>query len=73
MPSAKWEKMAADYEALITSGQLKPGERLPSASQLCEMYGVSTIVVRNAMLHLKAKGLVTGVPGVAVFVAEDPK
>jgi DNA-binding GntR family transcriptional regulator len=35
------------------------------------MYGVSTIVVRNAMLHLKAKGLVTGVPGVATFVAEN--
>ncbi len=73
MAAPKWKILADDIDAQIVSGQLKPGDRLLSTSQLCEKYGVSTIVVRNAMLHLKAKGLVTGVPGVAVFVAEDPK
>ncbi|MEE6260757.1 hypothetical protein [Plantactinospora sonchi] len=31
---------------------------------------MSSIVVRNAMITLKAEGLVVGVPGVGVFVAE---
>ena len=72
MASPKWKVLAEDIESQIESGQLKPGDRLPSTSQLCEKYRVSTIVVRNAMLHLKAKGRVAGVPGVATFVAEDP-
>jgi len=72
MASSKWKVMVDDIESQIESGRLKPGDKLPSTSQLCEKYSVSTIVVRNAMLHLKAKGRVTGVPGVATFVAEDP-
>ena len=51
-------------------GELSPGDKLPSTSQLCQIHGVSAIVVRNAMISLKAEGLVVGVPGVGVYVAE---
>ncbi|MEU5939777.1 winged helix-turn-helix domain-containing protein [Micromonospora sp. NPDC047548] len=69
-PSPKWVELAEHIRKQIASGELPPGEKLPSTSQLCQIHGVSAIVVRNAMLTLKAEGLVVGVPGVGVFVAE---
>jgi GntR family transcriptional regulator len=69
-PSAKWTQLAAHIRGQIESGELSPGEKLPSTSQLCQIHGVSSIVVRNAMLTLKAEGLVVGLPGVGVFVSE---
>lgn len=72
MPQSKWQALAADIRAKIASGVWQPGDRLPSTSQLCAEYEVSAIVVRNAMISLRAEGLVEGVPGVGVFVAERP-
>ncbi|MFD2766042.1 GntR family transcriptional regulator [Micromonospora eburnea] len=37
---------------------------------LCQEHGVSTIVVRQAIFALRTEGLVEGVKGVGVFVAE---
>ncbi|MEQ4306176.1 winged helix-turn-helix domain-containing protein [Plantactinospora sp. B6F1] len=70
-PSPKWVELAEHIRTQIESGELSPGDKLPSTSQLCQIYGVSSIVVRNAMLTLKAEGLVVGVPGVGVYVAES--
>lgn len=70
MPSPKWVELADRIREQIKSGELAPGDKLPSTSQLCQIYGVSSIVVRNAMITLKAEGLVVGVPGVGVFVAD---
>lgn len=64
--------VAHDLGDQIMRGRLKPGERLPMTAQLCATYGVSALAVRNAMLGLKASGLVTGVPGVGVFVSVRP-
>ncbi|MFK3982181.1 winged helix-turn-helix domain-containing protein [Micromonospora sp. NPDC050397] len=69
-PSAKWVELAGYIRKQIESGELVPGAKLPSTSQLCQQHNVSAIVVRNAMISLKAEGLVVGVPGVGVFVAE---
>lgn len=71
MVAAKWVMLADDIREKIKSGHYQPGDRLPSTSQLCAQYGISAIVVRNAMLTLKAEGFVKGVPGVATFVAEE--
>lgn len=72
MPQAKWQALADHIRAQIASGELAPGDRLPSTAELCRTHGVSAIVVRNAMIALKAEGLVEGVPGVGVYVAERP-
>lgn len=68
MAGPKWTRLADDIRAQITSGQLKPGDKLPSSTQLQAQYEVTSIVVRNAMIALKAEGLVEGVPGVGVYV-----
>ncbi|WP_117211456.1 winged helix-turn-helix domain-containing protein [Allorhizocola rhizosphaerae] len=65
---SKFEKLAADIRQQIRTGQLKPGDRLPSISRLREIYGVSYGTIRSAMLVLKAESLIIGHPGEAVYV-----
>jgi GntR family transcriptional regulator len=72
MPVSKTQQIINDYRDKITSGELKPGDRLPSAAELRVEYGVSITVVRYAVGWLKAAGLAVGVPGVGVFVADQP-
>ncbi len=68
MVTSKTRAVIDNITRQIEDGVLKPGDRLPSAVQLCEQYEVSITVVRDAVLWLKARGLVQGVPGVGVFV-----
>ena len=71
MARSKTQQVIDDVTAQIASGQLKPGDRLPSTAELRAHYDVSITVVRNAMQWLKAKGLVEGLSGVGVFVVEQ--
>lgn len=41
----------------ICSGRFKPGEVLPSEMELCEQFGISRIVIREAVKSLAAKGM----------------
>jgi GntR family transcriptional repressor for pyruvate dehydrogenase complex len=56
----------------IVAGQLAEGERLPSEAQLCEMFGVSRPVVREALQRLRADGLVLARQGSGTFVMARP-
>lgn len=64
----KWVKLADHIRAQIASGELAPGDKLPSTSQLRADHGVSAGVVNHVMIVLKAEGLVEGVHGLGVFV-----
>ncbi|MEO3929963.1 winged helix-turn-helix domain-containing protein [Micromonosporaceae bacterium B7E4] len=68
MPAPKYERVADAIREQIRSGQLKPGDKLPSISQLEKQYAVSYGSIRGAMLVLKAEGLVEGRPGDGVYV-----
>jgi len=52
----------------IKSGELKPGDRMPSVTDLAETYNVSPITARRALAKLKEMGLTDTVPGYATFV-----
>ena len=52
----------------IKSGELKPGDRVPSATELVETYNVSHSTARRALAKLKDMGLTDTVPGYATFV-----
>jgi len=65
----KSDRVAAELERRILSGQLEPGERLPTESELCELLGVSRSVIRDAIRSLVARGLVTVRQGHGMTVA----
>ncbi|GHJ06692.1 hypothetical protein TPA0907_10590 [Micromonospora humidisoli] len=66
----KWQQLADRIRGQIESGELAPGDQLPSTIQLKTEHGVSTTVVRQAILVLQTQGWVQGVHGLGVFVAE---
>jgi GntR family transcriptional regulator len=65
-----YERIANEIRGQIRSGRLKPGDKLPSTSELCAQYEVSTQVIRSAMLVLRAEGLVEGHQGRGVYVRD---
>ena len=52
----------------IRSGELKPGDRVPSVTELVKTYNVSYSTARRALAKLKEMGLTDTVPGYATFV-----
>lgn len=56
--------------ALISSGRLRAGERLPSFRRLSEWAGVNVNTVRAVYAGLEAEGLVVSRQGQGTFVAE---
>jgi GntR family transcriptional repressor for pyruvate dehydrogenase complex len=52
----------------IRSGAIAAGEKLPTEQELIQSSGVSRAVVREALVALKAQGLVDPRQGVGVFV-----
>ncbi|WP_434404278.1 GntR family transcriptional regulator [Streptomyces sp. NBC_01353] len=67
MPSLR-HTIADDLRTQITTGLLKPGERLPSEPQLATRYKVSTATLRNALALLQAEGLIEKIHGKGNFV-----
>ncbi|WP_246837661.1 FadR/GntR family transcriptional regulator [Salinicola sp. MH3R3-1] len=61
-------QIARQLEALITQGRISVGDKLPTESQLCDMFGVSRTAVREAIAHLKSMGLVETRRGIGTRV-----
>ncbi len=47
----------------IASGELPPGSLLPSERDLCEEFGVGRPTVREAVIHLESRGLLSSAAG----------
>ena len=58
---------------LITSGRLKPGDRLPAERQLAQTFSVSRSAVREAIRALESLGIVVARAGEGTFVATPPE
>lgn len=55
--------------ALIATGQLEAGEKMPSVRRLAEWAGVNLNTIRAVYSHLEGEGLVTSRQGQGTFVA----
>ncbi|PWU59456.1 GntR family transcriptional regulator [Micromonospora globispora] len=62
--------IAADITAKITAGEYESGAKLPSYSQLADLYSVSFSTAARAVALLRDRGIVIGAPGRGIFVAE---
>lgn len=71
MPKQRYEQVADDLKRQIEEGRYPPGAKLPSRTELSQMYEVSDTVVDKAMMLLRRDGLTETLPGVGVFVKES--
>lgn len=54
-----YEQVAATLRAAITSGELGPGDPIPSEHDLATRHGMSRQTIRLALQHLTQEGLIT--------------
>ncbi len=64
-------RVARRISELITSGEVRPGDKLPSERDLAEMLKVSRPSVREAMIALEVSGLIEVRTGSGIYVRED--
>jgi GntR family transcriptional repressor for pyruvate dehydrogenase complex len=55
----------------ILSGSWKPGDKIPSENQLCQMFNVSRVSVRSAIQKLRAIGIINTRQGQGSFVSQS--
>ncbi|MFI0472576.1 FadR/GntR family transcriptional regulator [Halomonas sp. HMF6819] len=65
--------VADQLEALIVQGKVAVGDKLPTENSLCDSFGVSRTVIREAITHLKSLGLVETRRGVGTSVLRASK
>jgi GntR family transcriptional regulator len=66
-----YRQVVDQISALVRSGQLAPGTRMPSVRELAAQLMVSLITVRRAYADLETAGLVIRRQGQGTFVADD--
>lgn len=62
--------VAEKLKEMIRRRKLKAGDRIPTEAELCEAYGVSRTVIREAIISLRSEGILVARQGIGVFVAE---
>ncbi len=65
-----YEEVAARIRDLITDGELRPGQALPSERKLAEQFKVGRAVIREAIRQLEVSGLVESRHGGGNYVRE---
>ncbi|MGJ9459913.1 FadR/GntR family transcriptional regulator [Oceanobacillus sp. CF4.6] len=69
-----YEEVAEHIKKQILDGKLKPGEKLPSDKELCELYSVGRSTIREALSALKFMGLIQSRQGEGSIVRKvDPE
>lgn len=66
----KYEAIAADIRRSIEDGALKPGDKLPTVVEFCELYSVSKITVKRAIEQITEEGLITSRRGSGTYVKD---
>jgi DNA-binding transcriptional regulator YhcF (GntR family) len=76
-PPKKYRNLAQGVVAYIAenirNGGINPGDKLPTESEIMRIQGVSRTVVREAISHMQASGMVETRHGIGTFVLEPPR
>ncbi|NRF69214.1 PLP-dependent aminotransferase family protein [Aquincola sp. S2] len=70
MRPARYHAIVDELAARIHSGELRPGDRLPTIRALMQSHGVALATASRAMGELAAAGLVVGETGRGTFVRD---
>jgi GntR family transcriptional regulator len=68
-PVAPWRQIAQIYRDRIASGDLRPGDRLPSIRTIAQEFEVATTTAQKVIEALRDEGLAVTSP-MGTFVAE---
>ena len=69
-PRKRYQQVAGHLRASILTGDLEPGDRLPTVADLATEYGVSKTTVERAIDILKAEHLVVARQGAGTFIRQ---
>ncbi len=64
-----YRKIIDDIKLKIESGELKPGDKVPSVTELMDAYRCSDTPVKTALRLLEDAGVLRGHQGRGVYVA----
>jgi DNA-binding transcriptional regulator YhcF (GntR family) len=67
-----YRRIALEIAGRIASGEIAPGERVPSTRQIIERYGVAMATASKVLTELRLQGLVRAEPGVGTVVVAPP-
>lgn len=70
-PIPVYFQLKNDLVKKIAQGLWKPGECIASERELCEIYGVSRMTIRQAIGELVQEGVLTRLKGKGTFVCEQ--
>src|ERR1022692_478735 len=64
-------QVAASIRAAILTGELEPGQQLPSGQELADFFGISRVTVLSAIRTLREEGFVRSRSGSGVYVRDQ--
>lgn len=70
-PVPKWRQLADRIAARIESGELAPGDPIPSETVLEAEYGLARGTIRKAVAALRDEGVIVTTRGKGSYVAEQ--
>ncbi|MFL1404529.1 PLP-dependent aminotransferase family protein [Marinobacter sp. M1N3S26] len=70
MPRARYKQVVDTFVTRIRSGELRPGDRLPTHRQLASEHRLALATASRVYAELEAMGLVSGETGRGTFVRE---
>ena len=64
------EEVFHQMRQLLAQGKWQPGQRIPGENELCQLFGVSRITIRQALQQLTSLGLIETRPGKGRYVCQ---
>jgi GntR family transcriptional regulator len=71
-PVPRYRQIADILRSVIESGELRPGDQIPSQQQIQDQFAVAKATAAKALQVLKDEGLVVVVPGMGARVTRRP-
>lgn len=68
-----YEQLFSGIAGLISSGELKPDERLPAVREVAKQLGINPNTVQKAYVQLEQAGLIYSMPAKGSYVSPQPQ